>query len=82
MRCMIMKIQKSKTTVKACDENVVVVDTVSTCPECDNRAAAAEFIQSAISALSACALETPDDTVLTDSIANLGVVLLDLQSTK
>lgn len=80
---MIMKIQKSKTAVKASNTAVGVVNTACPiCPECDNRTEAINYIQSAISALSACALETPDDVVVTDSIANLGVVLLDLQGAK
>lgn len=77
---MIMKIQKSKTAVKASNAAVGVANTA--CPECDIRTEAINYIQSAISALSACALETPDDVVVTDSIANLGVVLLDLQGAK
>lgn len=72
---MIMKIQKTKAAVKACDECVTVDALLEVC---DNRATAIEFIQSAISSLSALALENPNDTVVTDSIANLGVVLLDL----
>lgn len=74
---MIMKIQKSKTAVKACGE--ATCEFVCEAPVCDNRAAAVEFIQSAISALSAYAVENPSDAVVTDSIANLGVVVLDLQ---
>ena len=69
-----MKIQKSKASVKACGE--LVAETVAY----DNRCSAIDFIKSAVSALSAYALEHPEDTVVTDSIANLGVVLLDLNS--
>lgn len=69
-----MKIQKSKASVKACGE---IVDETAVC---DNRCSAIDFIKSAVSALSAYALEHPEDAVVTDSIANLGVVLLDLNS--
>lgn len=73
-----MKIQKTKSAVQACVE-CPAVETVS--GVCDQCATAIEFIQSAISALSAFAAEHPDNSVATDSIANLGVVLLDLKST-
>jgi hypothetical protein len=72
-----MKIQKSKTEVKACSECLS-----TPCEPCDNKAEAIEFIQSAISALSAYVLENPNDVVATESIANLGVVALDLQGNK
>ena len=76
-----MKIQKkSKNTVKACDESVVC-DTTDTClQQVDGKSTALEYIQSAISALSTYAVDHPEDNVVTDSIANLGVVSLDLKS--
>ena len=77
-----MKIQKTQTKseVKAC-EDCASVATVDAIPyEPTHKDIAVEHIQSAVSALSSWALEHPDDTVVTDSIANLGVVLLDLKS--
>ena len=45
----------------------------------DNKAEACEHIKSAISLLSLCAVENPDSAkVVEESIANLGVILLDL----
>lgn len=70
-----MKIQKTKSAVKADTEILAQPEQVC------NKDVAIEYIQSAIDALSSCALEHPEDTVVSDSIANLGVVLLDLKST-
>lgn len=73
-----MKIQKSsKKPIKASLECAEVTGV-----PCDDCLVAIEHIQSAISALSACATNHPDDAVITDSIANLGVVLLDLKAAK
>lgn len=45
----------------------------------DNKAEACAHIKSAISLLSQCAIENPDSAkVVEESIANLGVILLDL----
>lgn len=44
----------------------------------DNKAEACEHIKSAISLLSQCAIENQDSTKVEESIANLGVILLDL----
>lgn len=45
----------------------------------DNKTEACEHIKSAISLLSQCAIENPDNKkIVEDSIANLGVILLDL----
>lgn len=45
----------------------------------DNKAEACEHIRSAVSLLSQCAIENADSAeVVEESIANLGVVLLDL----
>jgi nitrate reductase NapAB chaperone NapD len=45
----------------------------------DNKAEACEHIKSAISLLSQCAIENSDSTkVVEESIANLGVIILDL----
>ena len=74
-----MKIQKTKSKVAASIEIPSESALAATVP-CDDRTSAIEFIQSAISALSAFSLENPDDAIVTDSIANLGVVLLDLKS--
>ena len=69
-----MKITRSKPAVTACtDANLETVSVTE-------KHTAIEFIQSAVSALSTWAVAHPDDAVATDSIANLGVVLLDLKS--
>lgn len=44
----------------------------------DNKAEACEHIKSAISLLSQCAIENSDSAKIEESIANLGVILLDL----
>lgn len=68
-----MKIQKTKSSVTASEE------LIATPYEPSNKEIAVEHIQSAIDALSAQVIDTPDP-IATDSIANLGVVLLDLKS--
>jgi hypothetical protein len=67
-----MKIKKSNKTVTA---SSLVADGAIV----DNKVEACEHIKSAISLLSQCAIEKPDSTkVIEESIANLGVILLDL----
>lgn len=44
----------------------------------DNKAEACEHIKSAISLLSQCAIENSDSAKIEESIANLGIILLDL----
>ena len=67
-----MRIQKSNKKVTA---SSLVPDGAIV----DNKAEACEHIKSAISLLSQCAIENPDSAkIVEESIANLGVILLDL----
>ena len=67
-----MRIKKSNKTVTA---SSLVVDGAII----DNKADACEHIKSAISLLSQYAIENPDSAkIVEESIANLGVILLDL----
>lgn len=78
-----MKISKTpkKHPIKSCDNipNGATIDQFSTSDQftCCPYTQAKEFIQSAINSLANVANENP---IAKDSIANLAVVLLDLQS--
>ena len=65
-----MKIKKSNKAVTA---SSIAADGAIV----DNKAEACEHIKSAISLLSLCAVENSDSKI-EESIANLGVILLDL----
>lgn len=72
-------IQKSiPKKVEACDESVVLVQQEASVPECACKyATALEYLSAAIENLAEIA---KDDPIAKDSIANIGVVMLDLKA--